>query len=268
MKKSKNIIHLFSHCGYKLIFGCTVVRNPHHCIVDIVSYFQLEKSMWTTNSVSDVICFYVLWKRHEPSVNHVNFEISLLKSGSTRTEYSFNLAYKMQRSKHNGKVEIHIHIVNCFIRAFFYLIHFRGHLENIESENRGYLRYLHRRARYDEKTFQFETWTLFIGMSRYIQNNINESVSIVMMNEIKWEGNQTCFISVIEDEFVYVSGKSPLSSPDENVEEWFIRLSDVSEDGPAVSTSWHVSNLINGFQCDEKTGSWNLRLCRSYGGWA
>jgi hypothetical protein len=41
-------------------------------------------------------------------------------------------------------------------------------------------------------------------------------------------------------------------TPDDNVEEWFIRLSLVSEDRPAASTSGYVSNLINGFQCNEK----------------
>ncbi|KDR18839.1 zinc finger MYM-type protein 1-like [Zootermopsis nevadensis] len=264
VKLSKNRLRHFSDSWYNTdlwLCGCKKSSSLYcwPCLL-----FSTERNMWTTNGVSDIASFYVLKKRHELSVNHVNSKIALLKFGNTQIEDSLSPSYKIDCEKHNEKVKANRYIVSCFIDAICYLaqqeLPFRGHLENTESENRGnYLEYLHRRARYDEKLrVHLETSTLLIGTSHDIQNDLIDSISTVMINKIKEEVKQTHFVSIIEDVVVDVSGKSQLSSvlryvtPDGSVQERFIRFSDVSQDRSAASLSVHVFNLINEFRCGEK----------------
>jgi hypothetical protein len=96
-----------------------------------------------------------------------------------------------------------------------------------------------------------ETSTFFIGTSHDLQNYLIDSISTVMMNKIEEVVKQTSFVSIIKDEVVDVSGKCQLASVlryvtlDDSVQEWFIRLSDVSEECSDASLSRHVFNLIN-----------------------
>jgi hypothetical protein len=76
----------------------------------------------------------------------------------------------------------------------------REYLENIRK-----LAYLHRRVWYNEKLrVQLETSAGFNGATHVTQNDLADSISIVIMNELKELLKYTVFLSTIEDEVVNI----------------------------------------------------------------
>jgi hypothetical protein len=90
---------------------------------------------------------------------------------------------------------------------------FRGHDESAVSDNKGnYIEFADVVARYDEAlSSHLESSTVFSGMSKTIQNDLIESVSAVIQEEIKREIVKAPFFSRQVDETTNISCSAQLS---------------------------------------------------------
>ncbi|PNF40525.1 hypothetical protein B7P43_G08175 [Cryptotermes secundus] len=137
---------------------------------------------------------------------------------------------------------------------------FRGHDESVASVNRGnYIEVLNMLARYDSDLHNhLESSTAFRGSSPDIQNELIHSVSELMTMEIKKEISKANYVSLILDETSDVMNKCQLASvlryvtADGNVEERFLRFTDVSSDRSANSLFNHALEILNDFECGPK----------------
>lgn len=226
--------------------------------------FSAETNVWTTKGISDINSYYVLKKRHELSVDHVNCKIALQMFGNTRIEdESSCLDIKLNRERHNENVKANRYVISCLIDTVCFLaeqeLPLMGHAQRSESSNRGNcVELLYHRASYDERLrYHLKYFNDFVENSHGIQNDLIDSISTVIMNAIKEEIKEAPFVSVIGDEATDATQKSQLSFilryvTSESVEERFIRFTDVSRARSAASLSVHVSDLIDEFQCGRK----------------
>ncbi|PNF25199.1 hypothetical protein B7P43_G17705 [Cryptotermes secundus] len=114
-------------------------------------------------------------------------------------------------------------------------------------------------ARYDSDLHNhLESSTAFRGSSPDIQNELIHSVSELMTMEIKKEISKANYVSLILDETSDVMNKCQLASvlryvtADGNVEERFLRFTDVSSDRSANSLFNHALEILNDFECGPK----------------
>ncbi|PNF41545.1 hypothetical protein B7P43_G12310 [Cryptotermes secundus] len=137
---------------------------------------------------------------------------------------------------------------------------FRGHDESVASVNRGnYIEVLNMLARYDSDLHNhLESSTAFRGSSPDIQNELIHSISELTTMEIKKEISKANYVSLILDETSDVMNKCQLASvlryvtADGNVEERFLRFTDVSSDRSANSLFNHALEILNDFECGPK----------------
>ncbi|XP_023721814.1 uncharacterized protein LOC111872311 [Cryptotermes secundus] len=114
-------------------------------------------------------------------------------------------------------------------------------------------------ARYDSDLHNhLESSTAFRGSSPDIQNELIHSISELTTMEIKKEISKANYVSLILDETSDVMNKCQLASvlryvtADGNVEERFLRFTDVSSDRSANSLFNHALEILNDFECGPK----------------
>ncbi|PNF14161.1 hypothetical protein B7P43_G13483, partial [Cryptotermes secundus] len=227
--------------------------------------FSKEKHVFNSAGYNDINNIYKSGKRHGHSVNHIAClkEITLFGK-NRRIEFSLSSQYKQSIEKHNEAVKQNRKFVGQLITAVCFLgsqgLAFRGHDESVASVNRGnYIEVLNMLARYDSDLHNhLESSTAFRGSSPDIQNELIHSVSELMTMEIKKEISKANYVSLILDETSDVMNKCQLASvlryvtADGNVEERFLRFTDVSSDRSANSLFNHALEILNDFECGPK----------------
>ena len=139
-------------------------------------------------------------------------------------------------------------------------IAFRGHDESETSDNRGnYIELIHLLAEFDEQLLtHLDSSTVFKGLSPLIQNDLIESVSYVVLAEIKKELKDCHFLSVMLDETSDISCLSQLSTVFRFVNskgiicERFFKFTDVSKDRSAAAIADLVVAQLVECECLQK----------------
>ncbi|KAJ4426387.1 hypothetical protein ANN_27201 [Periplaneta americana] len=138
---------------------------------------------------------------------------------------------------------------------------FRGHEESSESMNKGnYVEFLLASAEFDSPLKEhLLTSTVFRGTSANIQNDLINSVTDVLRDEIYNEIQNTDFMAIILDETSDVSNKSQLSTvfryfsvSQKKIVERFLGFRDVSADRTAAALFDHVNEVMEQYNCGDK----------------
>ena len=126
-------------------------------------------------------------------MSHLSAFIAAKTFGQTRIDTLLNQQRCVAINQHNEEVEKNRENLKRFIQITCFLgihkIPFRGHDESETSDNRGnYIELAHLFANFDEKLqAHLDTATVFEGIAPLIQNDLIESVGVIVLAEIKKE---------------------------------------------------------------------------------
>ncbi|PNF33159.1 hypothetical protein B7P43_G13660 [Cryptotermes secundus] len=128
----------------------------------------------------------------------------------------------------------------------------RGLDEGVDSIDRGnYVELVHVLRKYDHKlNVHLENSTLLTGLSKRIQNDLTDSISDVILTEIKREVSSAAFVAVMVDEMTNIRSQSQLSivlryaTSDSEIQEQFLGFSDVSADRTASALAERVTDCV------------------------
>ena len=197
-------------------------------------------------------------QKHEKSKSHMEaYKMLSTFDVSERVDVIFSRARREEIERFNEEVRQNRVTLKILSEAVLYLskqeLSFRGHDEPSVSLNKGnYRELLELIAKFDP---QFERrlhgrledshrgaeggWT-FTGVSSDIQNNIIESVDLVIQDEIDKEIAECNFVSIQVDETADISGKEQLGE----VVERFLTFFNVSSDRSAPAISSVVKQIL------------------------
>ena len=156
------------------------------------------------------------------------------------------------------------YILRCLIDVVCFLdeneLPFRGYDESVASSNRGnYVGLLNLLRNYDGMLDNhLKNSTVFSGLSSDIQNDLINSISQVLLTEIKNEIKQSPFVAIIMDETTDITNTCQVSTVfryvDKSgaVQERFIGFSDFSDDRTANALANYVFNVLTEYDCEEK----------------
>lgn len=217
---------------------------------------EKDKSVWTTIGYDDLTHFHAAASKHEKTHVHINSIVSMKLFGQVRIDLQLDQQKRTSLNSYNEAVTKNRNIMKRFIDVVCLLglqeIAFRGHDESLGSNNRGnYVEIIQFLAKYDESlSNHITTSSVFSGLSNRIQNDLIQSVSNVLINEIKKEVFKCNFVAIMLDETSDISHKSQLAlilryvlngQPFER----FIGFYDVSADRSAQALSQFVKNFVD-----------------------
>ncbi len=155
------------------------------------------------------------------STAHLNEHVSacarLSCMGRIRVEHAINEGARIQVAKHNETVKQNRAFLNRLIDVTSLLgrqeLSFRGHDESSESSNKGnYREFTETLAKYDSVlSTQFESSTVFSGMSHTIQNDLISALAATISDQIRDEIQDAPFFGWQVDETTDISCRAQLS---------------------------------------------------------
>lgn len=226
--------------------------------------FNHEKNVWNGTGYSDINNLHKALKRHEISQSHIVSTIQLATFGKSRIDFQLDNQNRLSVLKYNEKVKENREVLKRLIDIVCHIgkreLALRGHNESDSSVDRGnYVELVHLLKKYDHTlNSHLQDSTVFTGLSNRIQNDLIESVSNIIMKEIKEEVRNTPFVAVIVDETTDVRSKSQLSTVlryttcDGGIQERFLGFTDVSADRTAAALAKHVIDCINQYDFGSK----------------
>ncbi|XP_048029629.1 zinc finger MYM-type protein 1 [Megalobrama amblycephala] len=137
--------------------------------------------------------------------------------GRIRVEHAINEGARIQVAKHNEIVKQNRAFLNRLIDVTSLLgrqeLSFRGHDESSESSNKGnYREFTETLAKYDSVlSTQFESSTVFSGMSHTIQNDLITALAATVSDQIRDEIQDAPFFGWQVDETTDISCRAQLS---------------------------------------------------------
>ena len=162
--------------------------------------------MWnsTTRGYDDLNNLHSAISRHEKSLAHLNAFVDFKTFGkSERIDLILDKQKSAAISRHNEEVMNNREILKRLIKITCFLgmqeLSFRGHNEDENADNRGnYIELAHCMGKFDEKLqSHLKTATVFKGTSSSIQNDIIQSISAVMLEQIKAELNDCMYVAIL-----------------------------------------------------------------------
>lgn len=224
---------------------------------------QDQNTSWTKSGYKNLGSFTKAATAHELSVGHIRASYLLASFGHARIETQLDQQLQTEISLHNKKVRQNRELLKRFINAVCFLskqeLAFRGHDESRLSLNRGnYVELLHYTAEYDSLLrTHLETSTVFRGLSNRIQNDLIDSISHSLLQEIKSEIANANFVSVLVDETTDVSNTAQFSIVFRYVyggetKERFIGFRDVSANRSAAAIAELIREYLTEFDCNNK----------------
>ncbi|XP_042235849.1 zinc finger MYM-type protein 1-like isoform X2 [Homarus americanus] len=225
--------------------------------------FSNDKNVWNTYGYNDLSNVHKAVKKHSLSESHLKAVISEKTFGKARIDYMLSDQKRVRDNQHNQLVKRNREIMKRYIDTVCYLAKteqaFRGHDEATSSVNKGnYVEFIDVLSKYDGQLRGFlDNATTFSGLSNLIQNDLIESVSYVMLDEIKKEIQHAKFISVMLEEATDITNLCQLSyvfrySLDNKVYERFLGFENVSQDRTAEALYTFVTNLMQKYECESK----------------
>ncbi|KAK9976591.1 hypothetical protein ABG768_021796 [Culter alburnus] len=181
------------------------MKPSHGCVV------------WSKVGFGDLSNFDRAYKRHEKSNEHVSACARLSCMGRIRVEHAINEGARIQVAKHNEIVKQNRAFLNRLIDVTSLLgrqeLSFRGHDESSESSNKGnYREFTETLAKYDSVlSTQFESSTVFSGMSHTIQNDLISALAATVSDQIRDEIQDAPFFGWQVDETTDISCRAQLS---------------------------------------------------------
>ncbi|KAL1281285.1 hypothetical protein QQF64_000088 [Cirrhinus molitorella] len=222
---------------------CLLMKPSHGCVV------------WSKVGFGDLSNFDRAYKRHEKSNEHVSACARLSCMGRIRVEHAINEGARIQVAKHNETVKQNRAFLNRLIDVTSLLgrqeLSFRGHDESSESSNKGnYREFTETLAKYDSiLSTQFESSTVFSGMSHTIQNDLISALAATISDQIRDEIQDAPFFGWQADETTDISCRAQLSvivryvDSAGKIQERFIGFFDVSGGGARDAQS--VFEILN-----------------------
>ena len=158
---------------------CLLMKPSRGCVV------------WSKVGFRDLSNFDRAYRRHEKSNEHVTSCARLSCLGRVRTEHAINDGVRIQVARHNETVAKNRAFLNRLIDVTSLMgcqeLSFRGHDESSESANKGnYREFTETLAKYDSVlATQFQSSTVFSGMSHTIQNDLIYSLAATFLMCLK-----------------------------------------------------------------------------------
>ncbi len=231
---------------------CLLMKPSHECVV------------WSKLGFGDLSNFDRAYKRHENSNEHVSACARLSCMGRIRVEHAINEGARIQVAKHNETVKQNRAFLNRLIDVTSLLgrqeLSFRGHDESSESSNKGnYREFTETLAKYDSVlSTQFESSTVFSGMSHTIQNDLISALAATISDQIRdeiqdapffgWQVDETTDISCRAQLFVIVRYVDSAGK----IQERFIGFFDVSGGRDAQSVFDVLNENMQGYNFKDK----------------
>ncbi len=231
---------------------CLLMKPSHGCVV------------WSKLGFGDLSNFDRAYKRHENSNEHVSACARLSCMGRIRVEHAINEGARIQVAKHNETVKQNRAFLNRLIDVTSLLgrqeLSFRGHDESSESSNKGnYREFTETLAKYDSVlSTQFESSTVFSGMSHTIQNDLNVALAATISDQIRDEIQDAPFFGWQVDETTDISCRAQLSvivryvDSAGKIQERFIGFFDVSGGRDAQSVFDVLNENMQGYNFKDK----------------
>ncbi len=231
---------------------CLLMKPSHGCVV------------WSKLGFGDLSNFDRAYKRHENSNEHVSACARLSCMGRIRVEHAINEGARIQVAKHNETVKQNRAFLNRLIDVTSLLgrqeLSFRGHDESSESSNKGnYREFTETLAKYDSVlSTQFESSTVFSGMSHTIQNDLISALAATISDQIRDEIQDAPFFGWQVDETTDISCRAQLSvivryvDSAGKIQERFIGFFDVSGGRDAQSVFDVLNENMQGYNFKDK----------------
>ncbi len=231
---------------------CLLMKPSHGCVV------------WSKLGFGDLSNFDRAYKRHENSNEHVSACARLSCMGRIRVEHAINEGARIQVAKHNETVKQNRAFLNRLIDVTSLLgrqeLSFRGHDESSESSNKGnYREFTETLAKYDSVlSTQFESSTVFSGMSHTIQNDLISALAATISDQIRDEIQDAPFFGWQVDETTDISCRAQLSvivryvDSAGKIQERFIGFFDVSGGRDAQSVFDVLNENVQGYNFKDK----------------
>ncbi len=231
---------------------CLLMKPSHGCVV------------WSKLGFGDLSNFDRAYKRHENSNEHVSARARLSCMGRIRVEHAINEGARIQVAKHNETVKQNRAFLNRLIDVTSLLgrqeLSFRGHDESSESSNKGnYREFTETLAKYDSVlSRQFESSTVFSGMSHTIQNDLISALAATISDQIRDEIQDAPFFGWQVDETTDISCRAQLSvivryvDSAGKIQERFIGFFDVSGGRDAQSVFDVLNENMQGYNFKDK----------------
>ena len=240
--------------------GCSKVQRVFcwPCLL-----FSNNRNVWNTHGYNDLANIHKAVKKHSLSESHLYAVIHEKTFGKSRIDHMLSDQKRIHDNHHNQLVERNRDILKRYIDTVCYLAKteqaFRGHTENAGSVNRGnYVEFIEILSKYDGQLRGFlDNAQTFTGQSNLIQNDLIESVSHVLREEMKREIGQAKFVSLMLDEATDITNSAQLSyvfrfSLNSKVFERFLGFENVSQDRSADALLQFVINLVQTHACENK----------------
>jgi len=225
---------------------------------------------WTRKGYCDLKNLSACLNKHECSTVHVRACLKLKLFGRVRIDECLNETRKYQTKQHNEEVTRNREIMRRLIDVTLFLgkqeLSFRGNDEKESSSNRGNFKELSAfLANYDSVLREhFASSSVFRGDSKDIQNDMIESISAVIQNNISQSIIAAPFFSIEVDETTDVSTSSQLTIiarfVKANVEERFLGFIDISTDKSAAYITSSILDRLKLFSPETKL------ICQTYDG--
>nr|CAI5854557.1 unnamed protein product [Callosobruchus analis] len=191
-------------------------RNKLYCW-NCVLFSNDKFSVWGKTGYNNLQNLSGAIEKHEKSQEHISSSIKFELFGKQNIANVIDTARKRDIENFNEKVRENREILKRLIDAVVYLskeeCSFRGHDETSASDNKGNFKELIDFLKtYDQKLERFlSEATVFVGISKSIQNDLIESISSVVKHKIQEELRSTAFFSWQIDETTDIACKSQLS---------------------------------------------------------
>jgi hypothetical protein len=238
--------------------------NKLFCWDCLLFNMDAESSIWIKGGYDNLNGLCNALVKHSLSQKHIRCFFKLSVFGSYEIDVLLNEQKKLEILQHNENVTKNREILHRLINAVCFLSKtessFRGHDEGETSTNRGrYVEYLQYVSEFDTVLKKhLETSTVFKGTSNRIQNDLINSVSTVVLKQIKEEVKDTKFVAILLDETSDVMNVAQLSTVLRYVDkeglahERFVGYKDVSSDKTAAALFEHVVQVVEEFGIQEK----------------
>lgn len=202
--KNNRAFNINWYSKYEWLTG-SEIRNKlfcWHCLL----FNERTRTPWNSTGYFDLKHINESLKKHARSEEHTYSALKFKLLGKQNIQTFLNSAYRENILKHNKTVEENREIMKRLIDMVIYLAtqeqSFRGHNETSDSINQGNFRQLAcLLSKYDNKFKVFlDESTVFSGLSKTIQNDLIESINVVVseviFSEIK---NAECFSWQIDE---------------------------------------------------------------------
>lgn len=168
--------------------------------------FLNERNIWNKTGFGDITNLHKALERHKNSQTHIISTVQLVMFGKFRIDCQLDNQKRLTILQHNERVKENREIMKRLVDIICHLgkrqLALRGHDESVDSIDRGnYVELVHLLRKYDHKlNVHLEDSTVFTGLSNRIQNDLIDSISDVILTEIKREASSAPFVAVMVDE--------------------------------------------------------------------